>query len=163
MEALQLPINRGMLRHILSHKSKNNLEFLMKHILSRQDTPEKLSARYGIPVCMLYRANAGKTWKAGQAMWIPPLCWCACREYHAWQMKKENIFYCQTYRVQKDMQLQIPCLNENFMIYSYRMADTPEQVAEKFAMSQEELITLNQAQSGIYPGMQLIVRKRGVK
>ena len=195
MEALQLPINRGMLRHILSHKSKNNLEFLMKHILSRQDTPEKLSARYGIPVCMLYRANAGKTWKAGQAMWIPPLCWCACREYHAWQMKKENIFYCQTYRVQKgdqlfsiaqrfhtsmnkimeennlkhpqdikeDMQLQIPCLNENFMIYSYRMADTPEQVAEKFAMSQEELITLNQAQSGIYPGMELIVRKRGVK
>ncbi len=165
----------------------------MKHILSRRDTPENLSAHYGIPVCMLYRANAGKIWRPGQVIWIPPLCWCACGKHNTRQMAKEDLFYYREYQVQKGdqlfdiaqrfhtsmnsilvknhlrhpreikegLQLQIPCLNEDFMIYSYRMADTPEKVAEKFAMSKEELIALNQAQSGMYPGMQLIVRKRG--
>ena len=103
-------------------------------------------------------------------MWIPPLCWVCLSGIPCLADEKKNIFYCQTYQVQKgdqlfsiaqrfhtsmnkimeenhlkhpqdikeDMQLQIPCLNENFMIYSYRMADTPEQVAEKFAMSPED-------------------------
>lgn len=31
--------------------------------------------------------------------------------------------------IKEGLQLQIPCLNEDFMIYSYRMADTPEKVA----------------------------------
>ncbi len=165
----------------------------MKHVLSRHDTPEKLSARYFLPVCMLYRANTGKVWRPGQILWIPPVDWCASRKCGACRQTKESIFHYREYEVghgekiyeiaqkfktsmrailsenrlqrpeeiKEGMVLKIPCLNDGFMIYSYRMADTPEEVAQKFSMTKEELISLNEAQGGIYPGMQLVVRKRG--
>lgn len=47
--------------------------------LAPGDTPEVLSARYALPVCMLLRANPNAHWDAGRQVCIPPPDWCRRR------------------------------------------------------------------------------------
>jgi LysM repeat protein len=54
------------------------------HRLQRGETLELLSARYGVPVCMIVRANEGlrqETPHYGTTLVIPHKCWCnRCNE-----------------------------------------------------------------------------------
>ena len=49
------------------------------HVLARTETLEMLSARYGVPVCMIIRANhlgAEDRLFAGRKLQIPPVDYC---------------------------------------------------------------------------------------
>ena len=45
----------------------------------KTDTPNKLSARYGVPVCMIFRANGRTTFCPGEILRIPKWSYCACQ------------------------------------------------------------------------------------
>lgn len=50
------------------------MEKAIYHRLQRGETLEALSARYGVPVCMIMRANASARLSAGQVLVIPRQC-----------------------------------------------------------------------------------------
>ena len=52
------------------------------HRMSEKDSLEGLSARYGVPVCMIVRANAGQVeFHPGDLIAIPPWYYCINPEH----------------------------------------------------------------------------------
>lgn len=55
---------------------EQNGKCFLRHRLAAGETPEALSARYTLPICMLLRANPNAHWGAGGQVRIPPPDWC---------------------------------------------------------------------------------------
>ena len=157
----------------------------MQYVLSRRDTPLSLSARYGLPLCMLYRSNQKAKWRPGERIDLPLGCLMKTyvRETPVFHLVPHRVMQGETVymlaaryhtvmhrilqqnglshpeQVKTGQMLQIPCLNDEFMVYSYQVTDTPAQVAARFAMTEQELLRIND-NSGWYSGMRIIVRRR---
>lgn len=55
---------------------EQNGKYFLRHRLAAGETPEALSVRYTLPICMLLRANPNAHWGAGGQVRIPPPDWC---------------------------------------------------------------------------------------
>ena len=141
----------------------------MYHILRRGETLEQLSVRYGIPVCMIVRANPQI--RIGAKLMIPPRNFChAARRYTI--RKGDTLFrIAETHNttmfalLQKNPAIDPQNLREGdelllpppARIYTCRAVDTIRSVSEHFGISEEKLRKANNLSDGLYHGMQLIL------
>ncbi|MBR4078699.1 MAG: LysM peptidoglycan-binding domain-containing protein [Christensenellaceae bacterium] len=141
----------------------------MFHILRRGETLEQLSVRYGIPVCMLVRANPQIRIGAKLVIPSPDFCRSALRytvrkgdtlfriaEKHSTTMfallQKNPSIDPQNLQDGDELLLPPPA-----RIYTCRAADTVRSVAERFGISEDALRKANNLSDGLYHGMQLIL------
>lgn len=134
----------------------------MLHTIARGETPELLSARYGIPVCMLLRANPH--FRVGETISIPPPYFCSARRY---TVRTGDTLYSIAQKHHIPMYL-IPhpaelCAGETLLlpppmrIHTCRPTDTVRSVAAQYGISEARLRAYNGISGGLYHGMQLIL------
>lgn len=145
----------------------------MTHILRRGETPEQLSARYGVPVCMLMKANRGRQMAPGRALIIPERGSCGGRSY---RVKKGDTLYSiaqknntTMYDLSKEnpgvfsggladgMVIRLP---EASRIYTCGVLDTVQSVCERFGIAEEALRSCNPLEKNLYQGLQLKIPER---
>ena len=145
----------------------------MHHILKRGETLEQLSVRYGMPVCMIVRANPEMRFSAGSRIDIPDRSLCdPVRRYTV--RRGDTLFrIAEEHRttmfslLQTNPSLDPQDLQEGSVIllpppariYTCRAADTVRSVAEQFGIPEDALIRENGLSGGVYHGMQLILPK----
>lgn len=152
------------------------------HKLLPHQTLQQLSKLYGIPVCMLLRANGGRL---AVEMRIPPTDFCmqlgdceTATHLHL-VMKGETLHaIAQTYQVtavalmqengilsasvlRPDMMLKIPVPPPGTYVYACNGADTFADIAARHGISQTALLELNglPAAAAVYPGLELYLPK----
>lgn len=141
-------------------------------ILKRGETAEQLSVRYGIPVCMLRRANP--QFCVGAKVMIPPLDFCAAVRRHV-VCAGETLFslaatyHTTMYALLKEnpaMQPRDFCAGAEILlpppvrVHTCRPTDTVRSVAREYGISEEALRRENDLSDGLYFGMQLILPPR---
>ena len=142
----------------------------MKHVLRRGETLEMLSVRYGIPVCMLVKANRGKRIVTGQSLTIPRITFCENgRSYlvqagdtlYSIAQKNNTTMYdlCKenpglsSGRVSAGMLLRLPQAEQ---IYTCGVLDTVASVCEKFGITEEALRSCNSFEKNLYVIIKII-------
>lgn len=150
---------------------------MKQHVIKKNETPEMLSAMYGIPVCMLARANGYESLQPGARINIPMPSICTGEIEYTVQ-PGDNVYsianqFGVTMRMVMEangltkpdqlvigMNVTIPSLPEGCAIFLVKATDTRASIIQETGMSWEEIEGLNGGFMGIYPGMQMIVRKR---
>jgi len=143
----------------------------MFHILKRGESPEHLSVRYGMPICMIIRANPDKRFSAGCRITIPEKAFCS--PIHRYTIVSGDTLYRIAEKHSTSMYAllkQNPSLDPQNLregtviilpppsrIYTCRATDTIRSVAEQFGISEESLRRENLLSDGLYNGMQLIL------
>ena len=159
---------------------------VLNHIVSQNDTLERLSRMYRVPVCMILRANEGQKnlLRPDRRIAIPFPNFCLEKA-----QSRASIFEKNRYRVQAGdtlfgiaqrfgttmqaimkenkiarpeelrpgREIVVSCPKEGFVVYSLKSTDTLEDVALKFDVSERALWRYNDIACGAYPGMQLII------
>ncbi len=141
----------------------------MFHILRRGETLEHLSVRYGIPVCMIVRANPHI--RIGARLTIPELDFCSSARsytvcagdtlYRIAEKHSTTMFAI----LQQNPALDPQNLREGeaillpppARIYTCRATDTVRSIAAHFGISEDSLRKANGISDGVYHGMQLIL------
>lgn len=141
------------------------------HILKKGESLEDLSALYGVPVCMIMRANMrtfAEGIRSGLSVAVPQKDMCEPMRMH--RVKKGDTVYSLSKRysvtmrsilelnkiqhpsaLREDMCIKIPpCVG----IYTVGATDTMSSISEKLGIPAEELIRLNKT-ARVYRGMQL--------
>lgn len=151
---------------------------MQRHILHRGETLERISARYGIPVCMLLRANdLGAPLRPGMELKIPPRDFCMRRlkttvlhtvvpgdtvfslaqQYKTIMrliLKENNLRHPR--ELSPGQTITIPLAPGG--VYTVRQTDTLESIAGKLGISAQLLRQANYLKnSSVYPGMQLLL------
>jgi len=113
---------------------------MREHVFSRTDTLETLSARYGVPVCMIVRANRlgeGNSLHYGQRLQIPPADYCA-------RMAESET---------------TPEVRGEERRYLVQQGDTVYSIAERFNTTMGMVLEANQATdpTQIRPGQEIVV------
>lgn len=141
----------------------------MEYMLRRGDTMEMLSVRFGVPVCMIMRANPGKAMRPGCVLTIPPITFCEkTRQYtvccddtlFAIARKYGTTMYdisrmnpeIAREGLREGMVLRLP---ERMQIYTCKPTDTIGTVCEKFGITEERLRSYNTLEKNLYQGLQL--------
>ena len=143
-------------------------EVRMEHILRRGESPEMLSVRYGVPVCMIVKANGG-TLQTGRNLMIPEKHDC-CGERRYTVRRGDTLFgiaarYGTTMydlcrknpgvfsgKLTEGTELYLPA---PMRIYTCGPLDTVKSVCEKFNITEDSLRRYNPLEKNLYQGLQL--------
>lgn len=145
---------------------------MKRHILAANETLEQVSGKYGVPICMIARVNAGfkAGLAAGTAIDIPPRCFCALfggRYTIAGEdetLLDISLRTCATMRdilrindicpsdITPGMMIFLP---PPCRIYTVGATDTLDDIAKKSGICADELRRINDIDAGVYRGMQI--------
>ena len=147
------------------------------HVLRKTDTLAQLSAAYGVPVCMIVRANPGFCGlRPGRTLRIPEPDYCAACT-HTYVLTPEDTVFSLSAKFSVPMDsilranglhrpdelygrqsIQIP--QRQCRLYTAGATDTITTVCEKFGISEQELRECNHIFGGIFNGLQLWIPHR---
>lgn len=149
----------------------------MRTYTLRGENLPTLSAKFGVPVCMIVRANGGfceNKFRPGRRIFIPPIDFCAPKAHeHRLEMPDTIYSLSAKYGVTMDQIMRENSLTHpaqlatlktvkipsgNYKLYTVKMGETLEQICEKFSIAPETLLKENGRLPGIYPGLQLVIR-----
>lgn len=148
---------------------------MRQHVIKKNETPEILSAIYGIPVCMLARANGFEALRPGMRINIPSPSICTGEREYVVQ-RGDNVYsiarqfgitmrmIMEANHLSKPDELTlgrniiIPSLPLGCTIFVVKATDTRESIVKATGMSWREIEQMNGGLMGVYPGMQIIVR-----
>ncbi len=152
---------------------------MKEHILKQGEKLSELSAIYGIPVCMIVRANCFTSPEqifAGLKVMVPPRDYCTGAKveverrdtYVAGQgetifdisnkcgvtmreiLKENNIGANDIF---EGKELIIPKVAADLFMYNTKMGESYDSIANKFGIDKDELVSQNG--NNLYPGMQI--------
>ena len=146
------------------------------YTLRSKDTLSALSARFGVPVCMIMRANSSVSMRPGAKLRIPPIDFCDKGGIPQYIVKKgetlldiakahgttpiaimrENALS-PSVQLREGEALSIPAPPENTKIYICKATDTLEGLSRQFGVKPELLRALNPGVTQVYAGAQIFV------
>ncbi|MFQ9177168.1 MAG: LysM peptidoglycan-binding domain-containing protein [Christensenellaceae bacterium] len=145
---------------------------MQTYILKPRDTLASLSARFGVPVCMIVRANGGIKLAAGAKIKIPPDNFCETCAYRTIKqgetlldiarecgvtplaiMRKNGLSPGSGLR--EGMLIAVPEPPAGVRVYTCRATDTIENLAEREGVSVKVLRELNPGVNQVYAGAQI--------
>ncbi len=150
---------------------------MKRHILAANETLEQVSGKYGVPICMIARVNAGfkAGLAAGTAIDIPPRCFCALfggRYTIAGEDETMLDISLRTGATMRDIsRLNDICASDivpgmriflppSCKIYIVGATDTLDDIAKKSGICAGELRRINDIDGGVYRGMQIKIPQK---
>ena len=153
---------------------------IIEYVIQRGDDLIRLSVRFGVPVCMLIYANGlreKRDFGVGKRLQIPNADFCAhCTR--GYLVREGDTVYgiaekngmamhellalnglAQPNELHAGMRLTVEPTPGDF-IYTVKPAETLFDIAQRFGISEEEIMQKNGIGEEIYPGMQLRLQKR---
>ena len=145
---------------------------MQTYILKPKDTLSLLSARFGIPVCMIVRANDSVRFRAGLEIKIPPVDFCVAGAYKTIQQGETLLDIAREHGVtplaivrknglslgsaiKEGMLIAIPDVPKGAKVYTCKATDTINALAVSKGVSVQLLKDLNPGVSEVYAGAQI--------
>lgn len=155
---------------------------MIEYRIRRGDTLPKLSAKFGVPVCMIVRANEKvfheKAFRIGSTVKIPEIDFCSRTDKNGCFARESDTIYSLAERLGTSMHA---LMQENGMrepselragmwirsakktdgfVHTVRAGENIFTIAEKYHMTIQEIMEENRITGDVYPGMQLHIPKR---
>ena len=158
---------------------------MKRHTLRERETPEMLSAAWGVPICMIMRVNPDVQWKPGARLVIPPPNYCQSLRgevemtFVEYKVQPGDTVYSVAEKFSTSMRIlmqkiglshpsqmrpgeviRVPRLCAMFQMYTVNTLDTLDSICAVKGVTQEEIHAYNPPVARIYPGAQLILPRR---